>query len=637
MPAAAPAFAAVPFHRVRVTDAFWAPRVATNRTVTIPAIHHQLETTGRLASLKGDWQPGQPNKPHIFYDSDIAKWLEAACYSLTTHPDAALRAQVESVIALVASRQLPDGYLNSYYSIVEPGKRWTNLRDCHELYCAGHLMEAAAAHFQATGERHFLDVLSRYADHIGRTFGPGEGQKRGYCGHEEVELALVKLWRASGEQRHLDLARYFVDERGRLPHYYDVEAKARGEDPTRFWARTYQYCQAHLPVREQSEVVGHAVRATYLYTAMTDLAAITGDAELRAASERLCHHLRTRRLYLTGGIGPSAHNEGFTTDYDLPNESAYAETCAAIGLVFWMQRLVNLTGHGVYADLMERALYNGVLSGVSLDGRLFLYVNPLAVNRRAGAGPGEWRTLDRQPFFGCACCPPNVARLLAAFGGFIYGEADREVAVHLYVGGTADLRVAGQALQLTQTTNYPWDGTIALTVTPERPTDFTLRLRLPGWCPRYQVRVNRRRIAAPELAGYLHLLRRWRPGDQVTLTLDMPPRRVYAHPAIEADWGRVALMRGPLVYCVEGADVGQGCEALVLPKAAKLRVAARSDLLGGVQTIHADGLRLAGPTDADRLYLDAPSPALPVPLTAVPYYAWGNRGAGDLRVWLRER
>src|SRR5258705_3650448 len=315
-----------------VAGEFWGPRLETNRSVTLPIEHEACRVTGRLDAFRLDWKPGQQPVPHIFWDSDVAKWIEAASYSLSTHPDPALARQLDDVVSLVVSAQQPDGYLNTHYTVVEPDKRWTNLRDRHELYCAGHLIEAAVAHYQATGQRNFLEAAGRYADYIGTVFGAGPGQKRGYCGHEEIELALVKLYHSTGDRRYLALSQYFVDERGRQPYYFDLEAQARGEDPRAFWAKTYAYMQAHQPVREQERVVGHAVRAMYLYSAMADLAAETGDEGLLRAGERLWDHLVSRSLYLTGGLGPSSANEGFTADYDLPNESAYAETCAAVGL-----------------------------------------------------------------------------------------------------------------------------------------------------------------------------------------------------------------------------------------------------------------------------------------------------------------
>src|SRR5579875_129950 len=367
----------VSWKNVSIDDAFWSPRLRANREHTLPHIYRMSQETGRIDALRLNWKPGEVPVPHVFWDSDIAKWLEAASYSLGTHPDPILEEQVDEVVGLLAAAQQPDGYLNSHFIAVEPAKRWTNLRDLHELYCAGHLIEAAVAHFQATGKRNLLDILIRYADHIDSVFGPEPGKKCGYPGHEEIELALVKLYRVTGEQRYLRLSQYFVEERGREPHYYDEEARLRGEDPATYWAGTYEYNQSHLPVREQREVTGHAVRAMYLYSAMTDLARELGDDSLLAACERLWQHLCTRRTYITGGIGSSPYNEGFTTDYDLPNETAYAETCAAIGLVFFAHRMLQIGADSQYGDMMEHVLYNGAISGLSLRGDRFFYENRL--------------------------------------------------------------------------------------------------------------------------------------------------------------------------------------------------------------------------------------------------------------------
>jgi uncharacterized protein len=621
-------YAPVPFTAVTIDDLFWTPRLAANRERTIPIEYDQCQTTGRIDAVRLEWEPGKP-VPHYFWDSDVAKWIEAAAYSLATNPDPALEALVDEVIALYAASQQPDGYVNTHYSTVEQQNRWTNLRDNHELYCAGHLIEAGVAHYQATGKRALLDVVCRYADYIGTVFGREEGQKRGYCGHEEIELALVKLYHATGEQRYRDLAAYFVDERGAQPHYFDVEAVARGDDPAKYHFKTHAYTQSHRPVREQREVVGHAVRAMYLYSAVADLAGELGDGSLLEACEHMWKHLTTRNLYITGGIGPSAANEGFTHDFDLPNEKAYAETCAAIGLVFWSHRLLQLACDGRYADVMERALYNGVISGVSLDGQRFFYENPLA-------SQGDHH---RQAWFDCACCPPNIARLLASLGEYIYGQGDNEIAVHLYVQGSAKIQLGGQEITLRQETRYPWDGTVQIELAPAVPTHFGLRLRIPGWCRRVQVAVNGEPI---DIEGklqrrYLVLERTWRAGDRVTLELDMPVERMYAHPDVRQDAGQVALQRGPIVYCFEQVDQAAQLPRLFLPAAAALTPTFQSDLLDGVVTLSGQGLAASADGWQDVLYRAQEPPLQPITVTAIPYYAWDNRAPGAMRVWLAQK
>jgi hypothetical protein len=618
----------IPFPSVSISDAFWSSKLRVNREATLPIEYQQCKDTGRVDAFRLEWKPGNANPPHVFWDSDVAKWIEAASYSLSTHPDPALDALMDEVIALIADAQQPDGYLNIHFTVVEPGKRWMNLRDAHELYCAGHLIEAAVAHFQATGKRSLLDVLCRYADHIASVFGRGEGQKRGYCGHEEIELALVKLAKATGEQKYLDLARYFVDERGQSPNYFIIEHTGGLDIPLPFGFHNpatydYGYNQSHKPVREQREVTGHAVRAMYLYAAMADLA--VSDPTLQPALDALWEDVCTRKMYITGGIGPSRHNEGFTHPYDLPNETAYAETCAAIGLAFWNHRLLQQSCDSRYADVVERTLYNGILSGVSLDGEKFFYENPLA-------SIGHHH---RQPWFDCACCPPNLARILASLGEYIYSTGENEIAVHLYVQGAAQASVNGQFIKICQETRYPWDGVVAISFEMAQTAAFTLRLRLPGWCQQFNLFVNDQPVQAPVENGYLCLPRAWQPTDVVRFEMAMPIERVYAHPNVRQNAGLVALQRGPLVYCLEQADHATPLEHLVLPGEAALSAHFEPDLLGGVVVITGEALA-ADPSDWDGLYRTQPPSYRHVAITAIPYYAWDNRQPGAMKVWLPE-
>ena len=629
-------FRPVPFTCVSLDDGFWASRQRVNRTVTIPAAYRHCLETGRVDAFRLGWRPGMPDPPHIFWDSDVAKWLEAACYTLSTHPDPPLRGQVDGLVRLICDSQQADGYLNSHFTVVESEKRWTNLRDWHELYCAGHLMEAAVAHHMATGARQLLDAMCRYADYIASVFGPGEGMVRGYPGHEEIELALAKLYRVTGQQRYLALSRFFIDERGRSPSHFVEEARGRGEERPRT-GRRLEYWQAHCPVREQTEAVGHAVRAMYLYCGMADIAAETGDVALIEACERLFRNVTGRRMYVTGGIGSTGQGERFTRDYDLPNESAYAETCAAIGLVFWTHRLLQLDCNSLYADVMERALYNGAISGVSLDGERFFYVNPLAVHR----GPGddeasERHTGRRQGWFGCACCPPNIARLIASMGQYLYSVSDSDLAVHLFAAGTASVAICGRQIDIRQETDYPWDGRVRVTVTPAEGTEFGLRLRLPGWCRDASLSVNGHPCEFERVNGYARIVRTWQPGDEVELTLRMPVERVYAHPDVRAASGRVALQRGPIVYCLEGADNGPALERICLPRDAALGAVKEPELLGGVTVLRGQAVRAVPAGDGRPLYTAHPTRTEPVPVNAVPYCVWENREPGDMLVWLRE-
>ncbi len=623
----------VPFTSVHLDDPFWAPRQEINRRVSIPHMYQMCVDTGRIGAFDLNFKRAVPSSiVLIFGDSDPAKWLEAACYSLITHPDPTLAAIVDEAADKIISAQQPDGYLNTHFTVAQPEMRWKNLRDWHEMYCAGHLMEAAVAHYQATGNPKLLECLARTADHIGREFGPNPGQRRGYGGHPEIELALVRLYEATGERRHLELSKYLVEERGQSnPHYYDVEAVARGEDPKKFWARTYEYCQAHAPIREQDKVVGHAVRAMYLMCGVADLAAAYDDPTLLAASERLWSNLVHQRMYLTGGIGPSRHNEGFTTDYDLPDETAYAETCAAIALIMWNQRLLQFAGDGKYADILEQTLYNGFISGVSLDGTHFFYVNPLA-------STGDHHRL---PWFECPCCPPNLGRILASLGNYVYSTSAGGLWVHFYPQNSSSAVVDGQQVDLRLTSNYPWDGDISLVVTPVQPQNFTLHLRIPGWCPAWQVQVNGEPVGGLEVqTGYIAITRTWQPGDSVELHLEMPVQPVFANPNVRQLQGRVALQRGPVVYCLEGVDNGGlGLERIALDPASlgQFKVEHRPDLLGGVTVLHGNGRLIEEEGwNSERLYrFNQPSSVGVTEVTAVPYATWDNREAGEMRVWFR--
>ncbi len=628
---------AVPFTAVTFDDGFWAPRQAALRTTTIPFLYQQCAKAGMIAALDVrapanplpiDFQVTplgtKPATPVMYWDSDLGKWIEAAAYTLATQRDAALEALIDDVVARIEAAQEPDGYFNSYFQRRAPGEKWTNLRDWHELYCAGHLIEGAVAYAAATGKTQLLTVMRRYADLIGRTFGPDA--KRGYCGHEEIELALVKLYRFTNERRYLDLARYFIDERGRQPHYFDIEAQARGDDPANWYHHTYDYNQSRVPVRAQDKVTGHAVRAMYLYTAMADLAAEDADAGLRAACERLWRDLTEKRLYVTGGLGPSWTNEGFTRDYDLPNDTAYAETCAAVGLVFWAHRMLLLSGESVYADAMERTLYNGAISGISQHGDRFFYENPLA--SRGGVERWIWHR--------CPCCPANIARLLGSLGQYVCSTGPDEVSVHLYGQSRCQARLGERTIALRQQTRFPWDGEITLPVDPPAPSRFALRLRLPDWSPSCTVAVNGAPVAAPPLdRGYLRIDRDWAPGDCVTLSLAMPPRTLSARPELVFDLGRVAVQRGPFIYCVEEADAGADVEHLALDATAPIAVGFAPELLGGTGILDLPGWITRTPAPGAPLYSDQPPAQDRATVRAIPYPLWAHRGPGTMAVWLR--
>ncbi len=634
----------VPWHDVILDGGLWGERQTTNRERTIPAVYHQTKITGRIDAWKIDWQPGQPLEPHIFWDSDTAKWIEAVGYSVANYPNAEFEQQVDEVVELMEKAQRPDGYANSHFISVELDKRWRNLRDQHELYCAGHLIEAAIAYSQTTGKQKILDVLCRYADHIDTTFGPNDDQKHGYCGHPELELALVRLYRTTGEGRYLKLSQYFVEERGHQPHYYDIEARERGEDPRSFWAKTYHYCQAHEPVRQQTEIIGHSVRACYLYCAVADLALETGDTELLQLSKTLWNDLTQRQMYVTGGVGSQHTIEGFTHPYDLPNDTAYSETCSAISLVYWAQRMFTLDPDSKYIDAMELALYNCILSGVSYEGSLFFQCNPL----EAYPNISPYSRLDdlamttyhrRLEWFEVSCCPPNLARLVASVSGYFYSTTPQRLYVHLYNQNHADMNVGGTHVHIEQQTNYPWDGEVQLSLTVEQATRFELALRIPRWCRDYQYLVNGDVVSAKPERGYLIIDREWKSGDTVTLSLAMPIERMIANPNIREDAGCVALQRGPIVYCLEEADNGPRLAHVTLSRDAEMTYAVDDNLFGGVGTITGEALRLDASQWNGGLYQPESTQAVertPFMLKAIPYYLWANREPGEMRVWIRE-
>lgn len=636
----------IPLDQVDIAEGFWAERQRINRERAIPAIQRQLQATGRIAA----WSLERPHaftgeRPvhDMFWDSDTAKWLEAAAYSLTTHPDPDLEAELDALIDELERAQQDDGYLNTYFSLLEPERIWSNLRDWHELYNAGHLIEAAVAYKRATGKDKLLKMLSRYADHINETFGPDAGKARGYPGHPEIELALVKLFRETGEPRFLQLAQYMIDERGSEPHYFDLEASKRGERPEDFWAQTYRYCQAHAPVREQTEATGHAVRACYLYAGVADVALETGDDEMRALLRRLWDDLTLHQMYVTGGLGPSHSNEGFTFAYDMPTETAYAETCASIALAFWAHRMFHLDPDSRYIDVMERAIYNGSLPGLSYDGEAFFYGNPLAafpgvnpLGRWSGViGGGHYR---RSEWFGCPCCPPNISRLIASIGEYSYSQSDDRLYVQLYHDNSAAFDINGTSLGVRQATKYPWDGKVALTVSSPHPLQFELALRIPDWCSEYEIAINGETQTIPVDKGYAVLSRLWSDGDTVELTMSMPIERVLPHPLIRQAAGQIALQRGPLIYCLEAVDNGPRLANICLPASAELRAVFDETLFGGVSVI-------AGVAERVELNRENAAPyrfdsredytQRPFEFQAIPYFLWANREAGEMRVWIR--
>lgn len=642
--------------QVHIRDQFWEGYSALVRQTVIPyqweALNDRIEGAEPSYAIRnfriaagleqgefGGW---------VFQDSDLYKWLEAVAYSLRSHPDPDLENIADEAIDLIGQAQRDNGYINTYFTIKEPGKEWTNLYEAHELYCAGHLIEAAVAYAEATGKRKLLDIACRFADLIDTLFGTGENQMRAYCGHQEIELALVKLYHATGEQRYLKLSQYFIDERGSSPSYFVQEWERRGR--TGLWSQGSPHLemyQSHLPVREQTAAVGHSVRAVYMYTAMADLARLTGDDSLRAACERLWANTTRKQMYITGGVGATHLGEAFTFDYDLPNDAVYAETCASIGLIFWARRMLRLEAKSEYADVMERALYNNVLGSMSKDGKHFFYVNPLEVWPEASKrNPDKHHVKPvRQKWFGCSCCPPNVARLLSSLNDYIYDVSAEEnaVHVHLYIGSTVQFTSAeGREVTLRQHSELPWNGKVDFNVSlapgSADGTDFTLALRIPNWFQSGQpvLRVNGEVQAYMVNNGYAHIRRLWSEGDALEWLLPMETQLIEAHPQIRADAGKAAIQRGPLVYCVEEADNGAPLASLSIAEAANLTEREAPHLLGGCVVVEGDGFTAdASAWPEDQPYQPIRKPRTPVRFTAIPYYLWGNREPGEMSVWLR--
>ena len=601
----------VPLGSVTLTDSFWAPRRRVNRDVTLPTQFRYLEETDRLNNFRR--VSGKIDAPFVgiyFNDSDVYKWLEAAAWTLAEGPNPELRAMVDTAITEVAAAQREDGYLNTYFALERENERWTNF-DLHEMYCAGHLFQAAVAHVRATGERSLLDVATRFADYLCDTFGPeSNGKREAVDGHEEVELGLLELYRVTGERRYLGQAQYFVEARGQ-----GLLGKPYG-----IWSP--EYAQDHKPVRELDAVVGHAVRALYYASGVADVYAETGDAGYLSALERQWDNMTTKRMYVTGGVGSRYEGEAFGKDYELPNERAYTETCAAIASVMWNWRMLALAGDARYADLMEWTLYNAVLPGLSLDGQHYFYQNPLADD---GAH-------HRQAWFGCACCPPNVARLLASLPSYFYSTSEDALWVHLYAEGRLETTLEnGQRVALEQRTRYPWDGEVTLNVQAEG--NFALRLRIPSWAQEATLRVDGEAVDV-QAGSYARLARDWRVGDTVELSLPMPVRYLETHPHVTENTGRVALARGPLLYCVEGSDPDP--RDLVLSHNPSLTAEHRPDLLGGVTVLTGQAQRLEPDAWNGALYrkVREAETTTEVALTAIPYFAWANREPGPMLVWL---
>ncbi|GEA32916.1 glycoside hydrolase family 127 protein [Clostridium diolis] len=636
-------------NRINVKDNFWKKMMELARTHVIPyqweALNDRIEGAEpsycmqnfKIAAgmMEGEF------KGFVFQDSDFAKWIEAVGYSLMWNKDEGLEKIADGAIDIVCAAQQPDGYLDTYYIINGLDKRWTNLRDNHELYCLGHLIEGAVAYYEATGKDKLLNAIVKYVDYVDTIFGPEDSKLHGYPGHEVIELALIKLYKIKKDKKYLNLVKYFIDERGKSPLYFEEEGKKYNN---KFWWEDsyfkYQYYQAGKPVKEQEVAEGHAVRAVYLYSGMADVARETNDDELLEACKCLWSNMTKKQMYITGGIGSSQYGEAFTYDYDLPNDTIYAETCASIGLVFFARRMLEIESKSQYADIMEKALYNGIISGMSIDGTKFFYVNPLEVVPEASEKDHlrEHVKVERQKWFGCACCPPNLARLLTSIGSYAYTLRDNTIFMHLYMGGEISANFSGKSVSFDIKTNYPWEESIDINLNMKEEAGFEFALRIPEWCRNYEIKVNEEKINFSIIDGYAYINRKWKDADKINILFKMPVEIVRANINVREDMGKVAVMRGPVVYCLEEEDNGPDLHRVYLKSNPKFTYEYDKDFLGGAIVLESDGLVVKEQDcDKDKLYVyDSKIEFNEKKLKWIPYYLWANRTPGEMIVWVRK-
>jgi DUF1680 family protein len=631
---------ALPLSQIRLTDAFWTRYQRVLVEQTLPAEYEQIVATKRLANFRRAAGLEEGGFEGLYFnDSDVYKYVEACAYGLASGERLAskeaaqtVRRQMDEAIEAILAAQQPDGYINTFFQLKHPDLKWRNLSMMHEMYCGGHLIEAGVVLYETLQDRRLLDASVRFADHVMSIFGPDK--RRGYCGHQEIELALIRLTEATGDAKYREYARWMVEERGKSPSAFLSELEDEGAMSLSPGLRHHlmkegryqgEYAQDHAPIREHTEIVGHAVRAMYFYIAAADLAEGREDTDMEVALERIWNNLTRKRMYVTGGIGPSSKNEGFTGDYDLPNMTAYAETCAAIGMIFWGRKMLELTANGEYVDVIERALYNGVLSGISLDGRGFFYDNPLESRGQH----------QRTPWFTCACCPPNVARLLGSLGQYVAGASDEAFFLHIPAGFEADCVLGGVKTAIRVESNFPWSGEIKIHIQPEAPAKFALNVRIPDWSDEVSTDLPGAEEEATYEAGYAVFERTWKPGDILTVDFGVRPKWVEADPRVRDNLGRAALTYGPLVYCAEQHDLGYAPQLFSADVEAEVSEA-REKILEGVTTLTVEGM-CEVELFIDSLYGDAGTTDVrEATAKFVPYYTWCNRGANNMQVWVRK-
>ncbi|MDO4312693.1 MAG: glycoside hydrolase family 127 protein [Eubacteriales bacterium] len=659
----------IDLNRIQVTDTFWKKEIELVRDTVIPyqweALNdrvpdaqpsycmHNYKVAGKInrkIEQEADYiqpvhttngfcvWPENPKEPEerfygfVFQDSDFSKWIEAVAYILRQYPNPELEKTADEAIEIVYRAQQPDGYLDTFYIINDISKRFTNLRDHHELYCLGHLIEGAVAYYQATGKDRLLGVACRYADCVAEHFGPETGKLHGYPGHEIAEMALAKLYAVTGQERYRDLGLYFINERGKRPYFFDMEHPLDAKENEKL---RYQYHQAHLPVREQTEAVGHAVRAVYLYSGMADFARLTSDEELKAACERLWDDITQKKMYITGGIGSTHIGEAFSFAYDLPNDTVYAETCASIGMIFFAQRMLEMCPNSKYADIMERELYNIVLGGMGLDGTSFFYVNPLEVVPEACHKDSRKEHVKpvRQKWFGCACCPPNLARLVGSIGSYVFTETEDTVFVHLYMGIQMEKKLESDSVRIDMQSGFPWNGNVSIRVECETEETFTIALRIPSWGRNFRIN-GIENAAAQEKDGYLYLTKAWK-SDVLQIEFPMEIQVLEADSRVRENIGKAAVMRGPVVYCMEEADNGKDMHLLKMDEDASFETEEKKIALESVIAIRAQGWRQRKAQNAGLYFAYDKIEYERTELTWIPYYAWANRGEGEMQVWTR--